>query len=278
VGRWFSFLVRCLVMVAIVACGLLLFETYRELFHQVTPRDDQPREPVPDLLGRFQAELIRPGGWSFGETRWALRNRTVPEAEVDAPLAPPVPPGVPPGPRTALEEEALRWFRTAGKKQKTEGGFLVYELPKPELRLRALTRVEGGSERIVLVQVAWSAGPGVWTLLEIRPAGEGGEREGHLLPGPDLTSLARRWDEGGHLVAEIVRPRGELEEWLSSLAKDNWAPRDLVKLPREGLAMILQRKERVVLAWRFPALGGPLDGCLLLVADLMEQRREGRAP
>jgi len=173
--------------------------------------------PAPDdeaSLPPMPAALPAEGTWTLGDSPLSLGVEIVESDELAERMA--VPP--PETPQTAATSPLIDAFlfssiQSACKVNEAIGGYAVYELDQPRMKLRLFSTGSADRERLVGGYLAYPREPGSWTLVvgtAGRPEVTGSERA-HLLPLTDSAgSVGARVGRDGTLQCEIVEACGDL--------------------------------------------------------------------
>jgi hypothetical protein len=236
-------------MLVLVAVGLMLLQTYREILHDApAPAPSAPVPPPTTPMADFgPPDLLQPGAWSLGESNWTVALTDLATAEGGARLQSLGYRGEITDRPSPLEEKALAWLK--GSRPRTVEGCRVYEVSAVGVRVRAVTRTQRGVERLQLVQAIRKRG-GAIQMLEAMPAPAlGGAKAGgeHLLPPqPDVPSLARRWSPSGTLTCEILGPAKRLEQTLKEWGEAGWSEERSPEAGESSPIRVLRNGDRVV--------------------------------
>jgi hypothetical protein len=261
---------RLAVILVLVAAGLLLLQTFREMLHET------PAAPPPATANRADADVampdfLQPGAWSLGGSNWTVALIDLASPDGEARLRSLGFRGTLDDKASSLEQQVLTWLKQS--RPTVTDGCRVYDVSAGAIRLRAVTRTQGGSERLQLAQAMWRRGESM-QMLEAVPAPSitsGGGNETHLLPLPaGVPSLARRWASSGALTCEILGPTTRGEAMLKEWADAGWSviqPPDAdASSPRE-----LRKGDRVVHFCSLPSGQGSGDYLLLTVEPAQKQ-------
>jgi len=267
-------------MVVLVAFGLMLLGTFREMLHDspTASRDKGARvagaAPQESQAARAattpESLVFQPGVWSLGDRSWTLSQRQLSDPAAQERLNSL-------GSRTAaeakpslLEEKLLVWLRRL--RPTVVNDYRVYDTSLRGSRVRLVTGQQAGRERLRLAQLVWSKDRSV-QLLELAPTPDvGADKSGaiHLLPLPaDVASLARRWDSSDHLSCELLGP-ASVQQCLRAWAAAGWASE---KIATDGpFALVLLRQdERLIQVWHFETGLTDLSSYILLTTLSAEQ-------
>jgi hypothetical protein len=276
VGTLLSRALRVAVMLALVAAGLMLVQTYRAMLHD-TPTIPAPisRPPQPDSLADvLPTELLDPGAWSLGDSAWrvALTELTDPAEVRLSSLGPTwMSQAIPP----PLERKVLAWLRSSHPT--VVGGCRVYDVRAGGVRVRAVTRQQDQKERLQLAQIVWKRGGGSPQLVEVSlaPADRPKSAENHLLPlPPGVASLARRWDDSGRLSGEVLGPIDRREECLRLWSTAGWTAHQVRVADASYSLVELSRDGRTIHVCSLPA-GEKSSSAYLLLTALRAANSEG---
>lgn len=272
---------RLAVILVIVATGGVLLQTYRTMLHETPVAPSPSLRQGERLLDRASiihplsalspSALLQPGAWTLGDSSWQIRvgdlvaaggdDRLISlgSSEEGGQLTPP------------LESKILFWlqrFHPAYVRDRR-----VFDVRLGQLRVRAVTRSQGKTERLQLMQVVWRPADGPAQLLEANPApllSRRSEEEGHLLPlPPGVTSLARRWDEAGRLSCEILGP-AMMNKCLRGWSAAGWTTEKVGETGEMLTLFVLRKGGRVIQLCSLEAESANSPAYLLLTVQSAE--------
>jgi hypothetical protein len=262
-------------MLVFVAVGVMLLQTYRAMLHEApAPAPSAPVSPPTAPIADFgPPDLLQPGAWSLGDSSWTVALTDLATAEGVARLQSLGFRGEIKDELSPLEEKALAWLK--GSQSRLVEGCRVYEVSAIGFRIRAVTRIQGGSERLQLVQALWKRG-NVLQMLEAMPAAtlvrENSNAEHLLPPQSDVPSLARRWSPSGTLTCEILGPATQLEQALKAWSAAGWSED---RSPEEGASSplhVLRNGDRTVRLFSMQAGPQGSGDYLLLTTEPSKQQ------
>lgn len=264
---------RLAIMVVLVAFGLMLLGTFREILHDSPTASGEKGargvEAAPPESQAVRAQttpdsfVFQPGVWSLGDSSWALFQRELSSpsdqerlTSLGSRMA------VEPKP-SPLEEKLLVWIHRL--RPTVVDGYRVYNTSYSGCRVRLVTEKQAGRERLRLAQLVWTKGRSM-QLLELSPAPDLGAHKSealHLLPlPPGVASLARRWDLSDHLSCELLGP-ASVQQCLGAWSADGWTSE---KIATDGpfAAVLLRQGERRIQLCHFESGQPDLSSYLLL--------------
>jgi hypothetical protein len=268
----FSKALRLAVMLVLVAVGLLLVQTFREMLHETPAAPALPaaNRPITDVE---PPDFLQPGAWSLGDSSWTLTLTDPMSAEGGARLRSLGFRGEIKDKPSALEENALGWLKKS--RPTIVEGCRVYDISAGVARIRAVTRTQRGGERLQMVQAIWQRG-GSWQMLEAMPAPtltSGDARGEHLLPLPSgVPSLARRWSSSGRLTCEILGPTNGLEQTLKAWSAAGWSEERSLEADAIPPLRVLRNGDQVVRLLSMQAGPQGAGDYLLLTTELPHQQ------
>ena len=258
------------VMLVIVATGLMLVQTYRAALHEAPPTTQPaPASPPTALSADVGLEdLLQPGAWSLGDSKWTVTQTDLATAEGGTQLRSLGFRGEINDKPSSLETKVLAWLKSS--RPTIVEGCRVYETSGGVARIRAVTRTQGGSERLQLVQGIWRRG-GTVQLLEAAPApaiGRGDANGEHLLPLPaGVPSQARRWSTSGSLTCEMLGPTAGLQQILKAWQEAGWSEEQRPQPGASSPLRVLRNGERIVRLFSWQAGPQGRGDYLLLMAQ-----------
>lgn len=236
---------RLAVMLVVIALGVMLVMTYREMLHE---------KPAPSTAAPARSEvaadipllsLLRPGGWVLGDNSWTVAVAYLSVPAHAARLQSLGQPRASDAAVTPLEDKLLNWLHRS--RPQVVGNCRVYDFPAKATRVRAVTEGQGKKERLRLMQVIWRQGNRPPQLLQATPVPSGvkqGTSTEHLLPLPPRTTvLARRWEDSGTLSAEVIRCSAPWRECVRSWTDAGWSVHTLPSSDASGMPVLLSRGE-----------------------------------
>jgi len=260
--RAFTAAVRVALLVAILVAGYMLIDMYRNLFTDPPPVAPFSEEsPLTDPAGDLRDSLLDEGAWTVGGVGWAVKVNEVAADDVERRMqevGDPLPAG---RPEVEIERDLLRWAKRTGKRQ-PGNGCATYTATVGAFRMRVVTEMVNGTERVRLGQVVWGEGDPT-TILDFTPAPATDGTAEPLLPVPAEASVqARRWS-GGRVTAELVGPWADAQSFPVAWTAAGWVGRPLVVAPGDtdaGDGYEFRRGSEVIQVWRFglPGAGGSL--------------------
>jgi hypothetical protein len=267
--RYWQLAIRLAFVAVILACGFALLDLYRNLFTDAPPppprSQPEPTELLPVDTLDLRDTLIDDGVWAVGGSEWAVGISHLSPEEAEARLrshGEPLGSGL--GEVADLERELLKGVKETGTRTPAPGGGHVYRGTLNEVRVRVVTQIVDGRERVRLGQMLWNtAGDEVMTLLEATPSSSGGTRTADpLLPLPPGTALqARRWS-GNRVTGELIGPWDDGKPLPAEWEQAGWT-RHPLRPGETDNGLEFRRGGTRVQVWRLGIPGG--IGSLLLI-------------
>jgi hypothetical protein len=250
--------------------GWWMFTTYRAVFSG-SPKVEFPRPPAvptPDVdLSTLAGGLLPPGGWTFGESQLSVTLQECSAAEKQARLRSVGSP-LPARPQSQEERQILDWVHRAARRPTKVENCQVYRLTVQRAEGRLVTDGDGDRERIRLGQLAWPAAEGTWAVVDLRPlaAPAGAQAAVDMLPLPaTVQALARRWDNRGRLVGEVILRAPPLDQLVESWRRAGWQVETAVSGSGWDAGAFCARDQDHVQALRFPGPAPEAGDCLILL-------------